>query len=577
MTCHKLLRIMFGPLVTAFVLKSVGGETFRAKSYCTSSTRRTLILPVSVFSLALAACGAGSGSQTPPPPPDFTLTVSPMSASAVVGTTSSEVTISVSPKNGYSSPVTVVLSGLPSGVTISPGSSLTIQPGESQTLTFSVPVSAPIGVFPLNISGNGGSVSHVTQIFLTSEPVVTVRTYQSGSMLYLESDSGTDVARVGLNVAWGGSIVEVSLNDTNFVNEDGTGREVQVAQWDGAAQYDSCAGCTGMFGWNPVQAGDKWNNGSPVLAQTVNADSIYVKTQPIQWNPDDKGGGPNTPVLGDIYVEQTISAVTNHASTFKVHYKVTHFGTDQHANALQEFPAVYVNLGYDKFLSDSSTNPWTNSVLTPVTMPQLPTSGPVLYASEHWGAFVDANGSGLTVFVPGMSNYVDGFAAAGDTGPFGFGTNYFDPQTNFSFGPNSVLEGDVYLVAGDNKHARQVIYDLHNILPAVDISTPVATLDTPTAGEQLSGNVDVAGWAFDNVAVAKVDVYIDGAFAGTAVYGGSRPDVARDWPNAPTDVGFTFPLNTATLLNGNHIIQVRATDTNGNVAVLPNLPVSIHN
>ena len=187
-------------------------------------------------------------------------------------------------------------------------------------------------------------------------------------MLYLESDSGTDVARVGLQTLWGGSIVEVSLNGTNFANEHDTGREVQAAQYDGAAQHDNCAGCTGTFGWNPVQGGDKWSDGSPVLVQTVNSDSLYVKAQPIQWNPDDKGGGPGAPVLGDVYVEATISAVTNHAFSFKLHFKVTHFGADQHANAIQEVPAVYVNLAYDRFFSDSSTSPWTNSSLTPFTV-----------------------------------------------------------------------------------------------------------------------------------------------------------------------------------------------------------------
>jgi hypothetical protein len=324
-----------------------------------------IVVSVIVLSLALACGGGGSGQPPPPPAPDFTLNVSPVSASAVVGNTSSAVTLSFAPKNGFSSPVTVTLSGLPSGVTASPGLPLTIQPGGSQAISFSVSGTAPTGVFPLNVSGAGGSTSHNTQIILTSEPIVTVRTYQTGSILYLESDSGTDVARIGLQTLWGGSIVEVDLNGTNFVNEDGTGREVQAAQWDGASQYDNCAGCTGVFGWNPVQAGDKWNNGSPVLAQTIAADSVYIKTQPLQWNPDDKGGGPNTPILGDTYIEQNISAVTSHAFSFKVHYKVTHFGTDQHANALQEFPAVYVNLGYDQFLTDMSTSPWTNSVSLP--------------------------------------------------------------------------------------------------------------------------------------------------------------------------------------------------------------------
>jgi len=258
-----------------------------------------IVVAVITLSLAFECGGEGSSEPPPPPPPDFTLNVSPVSASGVVGNTTSVVTISFTPKNGFNSPVTVTLSGLPASVTASSSSPFTIQPGGSHAVSFSIPTDAPTGVFPLNVSGTSGSTSHTTQVLLTSEPIVTARTYQSGSMLYLESDSGTDVARIGLNMLWGGSIVEVDLNGTNFVNEDGTGREVQAAQWDGAAQYDNCAGCTGVFGWNPVQAGDKWNNGSPVLAQTVAADSIYVKTQPIQWNPDDKGGGSNTPVLGD--------------------------------------------------------------------------------------------------------------------------------------------------------------------------------------------------------------------------------------------------------------------------------------
>jgi N-acetylmuramoyl-L-alanine amidase len=65
--------------------------------------------------------------------------------------------------------------------------------------------------------------------------------------------------------------------------------------------------------------------------------------------------------------------------------------------------------------------------------------------------------------------------------------------------------------------------------------------------------------------------------AGSANYGGSRPDVANDWPHAPTNIGFSFSLNTTTYTNGLHVISVRATDTSGNVAVLPDVPVTVQN
>ena len=165
----------------------------------------------------------------------------------------------------------------------------------------------------------------------------------------------------------------------------------------------------------------------------------------------------------------------------------------------------------------------------------------------------------------------------GDSGPNGNGTEYFAPRTFFSFGPNSLLEGDVYLVAGDYKHARQVIYDLHNSLATKDIFTPIGSVDSPAANAQLSGTTNVAGWAFDNVAVSRVDVYVDRVLTGTATYGGSRPDVANDWPHAPAAIGYNFSLDATSYANGPHTVEVRAIDTSGNVAVFPDVPVTIRN
>src|SRR5262245_50955585 len=77
---------------------------------------------------------------------------------------------------------------------------------------------------------------------------LTVRTYQDGSVLYLESSSGADTARIGLATDWGGSIVELSLNGTNFVNAHDTGREVQPAFREG-----------NDLNWNPTLGGDVYN------------------------------------------------------------------------------------------------------------------------------------------------------------------------------------------------------------------------------------------------------------------------------------------------------------------------------
>ena len=122
-----------------------------------------------------------------------------------------------------------------------------------------------------------------------------------------------------------------------------------------------------------------------------------------------------------------------------------------------------------------------------------------------------------------------------------------------------------------------MVYDLHNRITVNDTITPFGGVDQPQPNAPLSGKVDVMGWAFDDSAVDKVNVYVDGVLAGTATYGSSRPDIPIAFPNAPENVGFTFALDTHPYPNGSHTIEVRAFDPTGNIAVFPPIPVMIQN
>jgi len=64
--------------------------------------------------------------------------------------------------------------------------------------------------------------------------------------MILQNQTVSDTVCIGLETNWGGSIVEVSLNGTNYVNAHDTGREIQPAFYDGNAQYDACAGRAGI-------------------------------------------------------------------------------------------------------------------------------------------------------------------------------------------------------------------------------------------------------------------------------------------------------------------------------------------
>jgi len=400
-------------------------------------------------------------------------------------------------------------------------------------------------------------------------------TYQEGSILYLESRAHGERLRAGLESRWGGAIVELSWNGVNPVNRFDSGREVQVALYDGSAKYDF-TGRTSVFGWDPVQAGDRHSHGSPVLDQAMNSESIYIKTQPNEWYPDNKGGGPNKAVLTDTYVEQWITVVPEHWRTFKVHYKITHFGTDEHDNSFQEFPAVYVNADFKRFVYYAGAMPWTDAPVTVVTLPTR-TPLPLLYMPEQWGAFVNDSDIGLTVYVPNEYPYGVVRSFPGSPGPRGHGTNYYRPQNFFSIGPRAVLEGDVYLVVGSYREARAVVRQLRDLPSAIDPFAPVGSLDRPEAGSDLKGTTTVRGWALDNVAVSKVEVFVDGVLAGTAKYGFPRRDVATKYPNAPLNIGFSYGLNTVPYPNGEHVLRVRVSNNSGNVALLPPVTLRIAN
>jgi hypothetical protein len=380
---------------------------------------------------------------------------------------------------------------------------------------------------------------------------------------------------VGLESRWGGAIVEVSRNGTNLVNSFDTGRQVQLSFYDGR-HYAPCGDCEGAKGWNPVQGGDYHKHGSPVLARTIGTDSIYIKTQPHQWFPDNKGGGSGQAVLSDLVVEQWVSLVSKYNFAVKVHYKVTHIGSDIHVNSYQEIPAVYINSEFDRFVYYGGTSPWINESVTILTdIPHRPKTTPDLYNPELWAAFVNKQNFGLTVYTPGQFPYV--VATLIPHPNLGAGTNYFLQRTYYTFGPDTVLEGDYYLFAGDYHDARKAIYDLRSTTAALDVATPRGWLDQPTADSSLKGVTTVTGWAFDNVRVQAVNVSLDGKKIGTASYGFPRTDVPKKMAYAPINIGYSYRLDTIKFSNGPHMLIVEARDTNGNVAIFPPIQISIDN
>lgn len=386
-------------------------------------------------------------------------------------------------------------------------------------------------------------------------------------MLVMQNQTNTETVRIALQTNWGGSIVEFSLNGTNFVNEHDTGREIQMGLWDNGNLPCPC--------WNPTQGGDEYDNGTPTIAQTVTSDSLYTKAQALQWYPDLYGGGPTQPIASDIMMEQTVTPVPISNRAFHLHYKIAHLGTDLHTNAWQQIPVVYINDGVNQLVYYAGAAPWTNSG---TTQTEITNQTPNLYAPERWGSLVDVQNQGVTLYVPAAYPWAYGaYFPNGGSGPTGNTTVEFAPVVTMTFTPNLIVESDAYVIVGDPQTARRVIYDLHQSFEESNVFTPFGSLDAPASNAVLSGMTTVSGWALAVDSVAKVEVLVDGTVDGLATYGLSRPDIPVVYPNAPVNVGFTDSLDSSKYSNGAHILNIRVTDSSGNIGIFANRNITISN
>jgi len=104
--------------------------------------------------------------EPPPPPPDFGLTATPDSQTVVAGA-GTAYTVDVSALDGFTSDVALSLAGLPTGLGWSHAfDPLSVTGAGSSQLTITTPPDAAAGLYPLNVTGTSGSISHTAAITL---------------------------------------------------------------------------------------------------------------------------------------------------------------------------------------------------------------------------------------------------------------------------------------------------------------------------------------------------------------------------------------------------------------------------
>jgi hypothetical protein len=96
-------------------------------------------------------------------------------------------------------------------------------------------------------------------------------------------------------------------------------------------------------------------------------------------------------------------------------------------------------------------------------------------------------------------------------------------------------------------------------------STLRVVLEEPVAGETHGGVGNLRGWAVASEGIEKIEIWIDGAYAFDAPYGGARGDVRAAFPdvNDSDRSGFSLAYAYSTLTAGAHTISAVAHDREG--------------
>jgi len=257
--------------------------------------------------------------------------------------------------------------------------------------------------------------------------------------------------------------------------------------------------------------------------ERIDAVNRYIKTHPRDWK---------TGALTDTYIEQWVSLK---GQAVKVHYKLTHWGSETHTFHDQEFPCAYINTQLYRLITYTNSNPWTNDGINELSIPQTDPGTPntEFYPTEYWASFVNNQDFGLTMYSP---DYTPKWAAHRFT--INTRPGYLATVDQFDIGPGAVIEGTEYFIAGDYSEARSIIYSL-----LLDTTPPASITDLCNTTGQTWIN-----WTWDNP--------LDVDFNHTVIY------FNGEWKENTSD-----PFYNATDLspNLNYEIGTHTVDINGNI------------
>ncbi len=194
----------------------------------------------------------------------------------------------------------------------------------------------------------------------------------------------------------------------------------------------------------------------------------------------------------------------------------------------------------------------------------------------------DATNNTYMLEIDGSSCYTIGGSSV-PTYANGAVTFFTNNATNWISKTNSGAQIDVNLTAGTHTikmigNAPGVVVDRlvltqdtacvptgtgDNCANPPDTTSPVVSITAPAQGASISQTTTVTANATDDVAVNKVEFYVDGALKGTDTTGSSN--------------NYTYSLNPTTLSTGSHSLYAIAYDSSGNTTTSGTISFTVPN
>ena len=263
--------------------------------------------------------------------------------------------------------------------------------------------------------------------------------------------------RLGVDLDLGGAITYLSEanRENNVVNSYDCGRQIQMSFYSGPVPFGvgdkQPKPHWSHIGWNPIQSGDDFRHGSPVIDFRQDENHLYLKCVPMQWPLDD--------VPGECTFECWITLAGN---TAEVRSRLNNRRSDktQYPARTQELPAVYTNGPLYRLMTYAGRRPFTGDRLERIVKPA---SDPAPWASwlatENWAALVNDDDWGLGLWNSGCHRFSGGFAGApGAGGPKDNPTGYMAPNQIEILDHDIQYEFAYVLILGRLDDIRQYVY-----------------------------------------------------------------------------------------------------------------------